>query len=214
MHRLGFEQNDVKRLVSLMKKNEAHLYVKSVWSHLASSEDPEEDSFTELQAARFEKYCSVIEEEIGYDFIKHLANSAAVLRLPHLQYNMVRLGIVLFGLDNTKVCQHELQVVARLRTTISQLRRVAACDTVGYGRKGKVECDSLIGVIRIGYADGFDRRLSNGVGFVWCKGVSCPVIGDVCMDMAMIDFTHINNVQEGDEVEVFGENIKLQEIAQ
>ncbi|MEP6846976.1 MAG: alanine racemase, partial [Panacibacter sp.] len=212
MHRLGFEQKDLPALLPLLKHNH-HIVVQSVFSHLAASEDPNEDDFTTQQSQLFEACCIQIREALGYAFMMHLSNSAAIFRRPQLQYNMVRLGIGLYGVDSSNAEQLSLQTVATLKTTIAQLRTVAAGDTIGYNRKGKVNRDSLIATIRIGYADGFSRRLGYGTGKVFINGREAPVIGTVAMDMTMINVTDIPNITEGDEVEIFGINIPVQQLA-
>jgi len=126
---------------------------------------------------------------------------------------MVRLGIGMYGVDSAYEHQLQLQTVCTLKTTIAQLRWIKAGDTVGYNRRGKVTKDELIATLRIGYADGVSRRLSNGVGNVWIKGKLAPIIGNVCMDMLMVVATGIEGIQEGDEAEIFGKNITVQDVA-
>ncbi|HWB26071.1 MAG TPA: bifunctional UDP-N-acetylmuramoyl-tripeptide:D-alanyl-D-alanine ligase/alanine racemase [Chitinophagaceae bacterium] len=212
MHRLGFEEQDMPALTALLVNN-PQLVVKSVFSHLAASEDSNQDAFTQRQADVLMQCCRQVENAIGYSFIRHISNSAAIFRNAHLQFDMVRLGIGLHGVDTAFEHQLQLQTVATLKTTIAQLRHVKAGDTVGYNRRGKVTRNSLIATIRIGYADGFDRRLSNGVGKVFINGDFVPVIGPVAMDMTMVDVTGITQIEEGDEVEVFGTNIPVQQVA-
>lgn len=212
MHRLGMEEKDMPALLPLLNHNQ-HMVVQTVFSHLAASEDPGEDDFTKHQAAVFESCCAQIEQVLGYGFIKHLSNSAAIFRNTTLQYDMVRLGIGLYGVDSANEHQLALQTVTTLKTTIAQIRKVKAGDTIGYNRRGKVVRDSLIATIRIGYADGYSRRLGNGAGKVFINGIMAPVTGSVCMDMTMIDITDIPNVEEADEVEIFGKNISVQQTA-
>ncbi len=212
MHRLGFEEGDIPQLISFLQ-NTNRLAVKSVLSHLAASEAHEEDKFTLHQYEVFARCCNQIEAALGYHFIRHIANSAAIFRHPNIQLDMVRLGIGMYGVDSANEHQLQLQTVCTLKTTIAQLRKVKKEDTVGYNRRGVLGRDSIIATIRIGYADGFSRRLSNGAGFVYLRGKKAPVVGAVCMDMTMVDVTDIDGVQEGDEVEVFGNNIPVQEVA-
>jgi len=213
MHRLGFEQKDLPALLPLLQHNH-FIAVQSVFSHLAASDDPNEDAFTLQQAEVFEDCCAQIHAALGYNFVMHLSNTAAIFRMPQLQYNMVRIGIGLYGIDSSNTNQLALQYVATLKTTIAQLRKVAAGDTISYNRKGKVERDSLIATIRIGYADGFNRRLGYGTGKVFINGYFAPVIGTVAMDMTMVDVTGIPTIEEGDEVEIFGKHISVQQVAQ
>jgi alanine racemase len=196
-----------------MIKNESTMAVKSVFSHLVASERAEHDGFTQHQVELFEEACKKMEQSLGYSFIKHIANSAAIFRKPQFQFDMVRLGIGLYGIDSADGNGLSLQTVTTLKSTIAQLRKVTAGDTVGYGRKGTVHRDSLIATVRIGYADGFGRELGNGKGSMYLKGNLAPVIGNVCMDMTMIDVTDIAGVKEGDEVEVFGKNLPVQQVA-
>ncbi|MFC4232191.1 bifunctional UDP-N-acetylmuramoyl-tripeptide:D-alanyl-D-alanine ligase/alanine racemase [Parasediminibacterium paludis] len=212
MNRLGFEVDDVEILAKQLVKQQTFV-VKTVFSHLVASESAEHDGFTQHQAILFNTACAVLEQQLPNRFIKHLANSSGIFRHPNLQYNMVRLGIGLYGVDSANGTELHLQPVATLKTTIAQIRTVKANDTVGYNRKGKVLRDSKIATIRIGYADGFNRQLGNGVGKVWLHHQLAPVIGNVCMDMVMIDVTDIVNVQEGDEVEVFGKHLPIQQVA-
>lgn len=213
MHRLGFEEKDMPALLPLLRDNN-RVVVQSVFSHLASSEDADDDAFTTQQAKAYERCCMQIKEALGYTFIMHLSNSAAIFRRPELQYNMVRLGIGLYGVDSSNAHQLSLQTVATLKTTIAQLRNVAAGDTIGYNRRGKTERASVIATIRIGYADGFRRHLGYGKGKVCIHGTEAPVIGTVAMDMTMIDVTDIPGVKAGDEVEIFGKHITVQQVAQ
>jgi alanine racemase len=213
MNRLGFEITDSMDLGNMIKKNQT-MAVKTVFSHLVASETAEHDGFTKQQVSLFEKACNTMEQELGYSFIKHIANSAAIFRRPEYQFDMVRLGIGLYGVDSANGNGLSLQTVTTLKSTIAQIRQVKAGDTVGYGRKGELHRDSLIATVRIGYADGFGRALGNGKGSMYLHGQLAPVIGNVCMDMTMIDVTDISGVKEGDEVEVFGKNLPVQALAQ
>ena len=212
MHRLGFEEKDMPALCELLRNNKT-LAVESVFSHLAASEDAAHDNFTLQQAAVFENCCRQLQQVIAYPFLKHIANTAAIARMPALQYDMVRLGIGLYGINSTKDNSLALHNVITLKTTVAQIKKVKAGDAVGYGRKGLMQRDSVIATIRIGYADGFDRRLSNGTGKVFINGMRAPVAGVIAMDMAMIDITDVPDVHVGDEAEIFGSNISVSEIA-
>ncbi len=213
MHRLGFEKKDLPALVALLEKHKNAITIKSVLSHLAASEDAEEDGFTAQQVAMFKEVCDQLQSVTKYRFLRHISNSAAILRHPDLQFDMVRLGIGLYGIESGGHADMALRPVGTLKTTIAQLRKVQSGETIGYNRKGKISRDSVIATIRIGYADGFSRRLSNGVGKVYIKGKMAPVIGTVCMDMTMVDVTDIPNLQEGDEVEIFGSNLSVSQLA-
>ncbi len=213
MNRLGFEIEDCtdlgRRIVT-----DLTMAVKTVFSHLVASENAEHDGFTQHQVHLFEKACAEMQHTLGYSFIKHIANSAAIFRKPEYQFDMVRLGIGLYGVDSADGKGLSLQTVATLRSTIAQIRKVKTGDTVGYGRKGQVHRDSLIATVRIGYADGYGREMGNGKGSMYIHGELAPVIGNVCMDMTMIDVTDIPGAKEGNEVEIFGKSLPVQEVAE
>jgi alanine racemase len=212
MNRLGFEVTDAIELAGSLKQNHT-MAVKTVFSHLVASESAEHDGFTQKQVSLFERACEQMQHVLGYSFAKHIANSAAIFRRPEYQFDMVRLGIGLYGVDSTKDPGITLRTVATLKSTIAQIRKVNAGDTVGYNRKGQVFRDSLIATVRIGYADGFGRELGNGKGNMYVNGRLAPVIGHVCMDMTMIDITDVPDVKEGDEVEIFGKHLTVQDMA-
>ncbi|HVK96311.1 MAG TPA: alanine racemase, partial [Flavisolibacter sp.] len=169
--------------------------------------------FTNEQFTTFTKAISIFERYVNYPFLKHIANSAAIVRHPQMQMSMVRLGIGLYGVEPVKNNLLDLKPVGSLRSTIAQLKKIRKGDSVSYNRSGIVNRDSVIGVVRIGYADGYSRRFSNGIGYMCIKGLHAPVIGSVCMDMTMIDVTDIQGLKEGDEVEVFGENLSIETVA-
>ena len=213
MNRLGFETVDAKVLGRLLQQNRT-MAVRSVFSHLVASESATHDGFTQQQVHLFEEACGDIQTELKYTFLKHIANSAAIFRNPQYQFDMVRLGIGLYGVDSADGNGLSLQTVITLKSTIAQIRMVKAGDTVGYGRKGEIHKNSRIATVRIGYADGYDRRLGNGTGKIYVKGKLAPVVGHVCMDMVMIDITDIPEAQEADEVEIFGRHLPVQQLAQ
>ena len=212
MHRLGFNIPEVNELTDLLRTNN-RIVVKSVFSHLASGGDAKDDAFTAAQADLFTQACMQLENSLGYNFVKHLSNSAATLRKRELQFDMVRLGIGLYGINSTHENKLPLRPVVTLKTTIAQLRKVKKEETVGYNRLGKLHADAVIATLRIGYADGLKRCLSNGMGKVFINGKAAPIIGSVAMDMTMVDVTDIADIQEDDEVEIFGNNIPVEEVA-
>jgi alanine racemase len=212
MNRLGFAAEDVPALGTHLKAS-PNIKVERVCSHLAASEDPAHDPYTAQQAAIFQQSVSMLGNVLPYPFLKHIANSAAIIRHPHLQFDMVRLGIGLYGVEIATE-KLDLLPVATLRATIAQLKHLHAGDTVSYNRRGIVKEDSLIATVRIGYADGYSRRLGNAVGRMWVNGHLAPVIGTVCMDMTMIDVTGIPGVREGDEVIVFGGPLPVEQVAE
>ncbi len=208
MHRLGFLPDEITSLCHILKDN--HLVqVKSVFSHLAASDEPEHDDYTHQQVETFVEVCKQIQSVLPYQFDRHILNSAGIERFPQYQFDMVRLGIGLYGINPFN--QNKLKVVGRLKTHIIQIKHIKKGNTIGYGRKGMANKDTTIAVIPIGYADGFTRRLS-GKGKVWLNGKYAPIIGNICMDMSMIDITNIQ-ASVGDEVEIFGEHISVDELA-
>ncbi|MBC8004186.1 MAG: alanine racemase, partial [Verrucomicrobia bacterium] len=211
MHRLGFDsQEKVARLIEKLTVQE-QMVVRSVFSHLAGADEAVHDEFTISQIRQFEKLSSMIAEKLPYKIFRHILNSAGIERFAQYQFEMVRLGIGLYGVS--ALGNSQINSISRLKTSISQIRLIKAGQTVGYGRKGVVTQDSQIAVLPIGYADGYDRRLSNGVGQVYVKEKVVPVIGNICMDMCMIDVTGLQ-VAVGDEVELMGEHIHVSDIAQ
>ena len=213
MNRLGFDAADIKKLGETINQTDS-FKIRSVFSHLAGSEDPAEDDFTLQQHAKFISASNELEKALGYSFIKHMANSAAIIRHPLLQMDMVRLGIGMYGVDAANTRSLELQAVATLKSTIAQIKHLKKGESVSYNRKGIVKRDSVIATIRIGYADGYSRLLGNGVGKMLINHQLVPVIGAVCMDMTMVDITGISDVNEGDEVIVFGSELSIQQIAE
>lgn len=213
MNRLGFAAGDTEKLADYLLSCPS-FRVETVFSHLAASEEKANDDFTLTQYSVFNKATTKLEGKLGYSFIKHIANSAAAVRHPDLQLDMVRLGIGLYGIDSAVSGSLNLQTVATLKSTVAQLKYLKKGDSVSYNRKGRVQSDALIATVRIGYADGFPRRLGNGIGKVMVRGKMVPVIGTVCMDMFMADVTDVPAVIEGDDVIIFGEPLPVQSVAE
>ncbi|ELR72837.1 Alanine racemase [Fulvivirga imtechensis AK7] len=211
MHRLGFEEGDIEQLVDILQQNK-NIDVRSIFSHLAGSDEATHNEFSERQAQKFDAMSTQVINGAAIDPLRHLLNSPGIIRFPAYHYDMVRLGIGLYGLEATNQQQDQLQSISRLKTIISQVKEVKKGETIGYGRRGVAENDMKLATIAIGYADGFSRAFSNGVGEVWLKGRRAPVIGNICMDMTMIDITGID-AREGDEVEIFGEHLTIMEVA-
>lgn len=210
MHRLGFESEDINFLIEKLK-NHPEIKVASIFSHLAGADEAIHDIFSEEQAAHFRKIADDISAAIGYKPIHHLLNSPGIMRLPQLQFDMVRLGVGLYGVNPTSDTAM-LKTVATLKTVISQIRTISKGETIGYGRRGKADCEVRIATIAIGYADGYTRAFSRGVGKVLVNGKMARVIGNVCMDMTMIDITGID-ASEGDEVVIFGDSLPIEDVA-
>ena len=213
MNRLGFAGNDIRRLADLLNTSPA-LRVQSVFTHLAASEDMAEDVFTLGQYKQFIESADLLQSLIGYPVIRHIANSAAVMRHSFLHLDMVRLGIGLYGVDSSASGKVALQTVATLKSTVAQIKQLKTGESVGYNRKAVMKKDATIATIRLGYADGYSRRLGNGIGKVVVRGKLAPVVGTVCMDMTMIDITDIPGVEEGDEVIVFGQQLPVEKVAE
>ncbi|MCB9355080.1 MAG: bifunctional UDP-N-acetylmuramoyl-tripeptide:D-alanyl-D-alanine ligase/alanine racemase [Lewinellaceae bacterium] len=211
MHRLGFDESDLPELLALLRAH-PELEVRSVFSHLSASDAAGHDDFTHRQAAAFHAAYEQIGATLGYAPLRHIVNSGGIARFPQYHYDMVRLGIGLYGVDAGEM-QGQLRVVNVLKATISQIRQVRAGETVGYNRNGPVGADARIATISIGYADGFLRLAGNGRYSVSVRGRQAPTIGNICMDMSMIDVTHIPEAAEGDEVTIFGEDPPVQVLA-
>jgi alanine racemase len=210
MKRLGFEPEEIDELIRALKQNNK-IEIKSIFSHLAASDEKEFDEFTQKQINLFKALSTKIMTELNSKPLLHLANSSGISRFRNAQFDMVRLGIGLYGFNEE--LNQQLEVVAQLKTKISQIKKVAKGESIGYGRKGKATKNITIATIAIGYADGFNRLLSNGVGEVYLCNKKAPVIGNICMDMSMLDITHIPEAKVGDAVEIFGEHISANEIA-
>jgi len=211
MRRLGFEPNDLGELIGILKSSNG-LYPVSVFTHLAGSDEERLREFTNSQIKTYNEMADTIEQKLGHTFLRHAVNSAGILRYPEYQMDMVRLGIGLYGVEASGQEQHHLQQVSTLKTTISQVKTIKAGESVGYGRNQYLDKDSRIGVIAIGYGDGYDRGFSKGNGKVLVGDKLVPTVGNVCMDMTMIDLTE-TNAEEGDEVIVFGEKLPVHELA-
>jgi alanine racemase len=208
MHRLGFEPDQADELTDILKQN-PNLSVRSVYSHLAASEDSLHDNFTREQATRFEFVRKKIVAALGYEPARHLLNTAGILRFPEYHFEMVRLGIGLYGIGSG---EEGTEQVVTLKTVISQIKTIREGETVGYGRRGKVSPGSRIATIAIGYADGFSRAFGNGQGKVLINGSLAPTVGNICMDMTMVDVTGIE-AAEGDEVIVYGKDLPPSKVA-
>ncbi|NVO31476.1 bifunctional UDP-N-acetylmuramoyl-tripeptide:D-alanyl-D-alanine ligase/alanine racemase [Hymenobacter lapidiphilus] len=214
MRRLGFGEEDVAELGALLHANAVLVPVASILTHLASADEAGHDGFSRGQLAAFGRLTAVLEHIIGYPVLKHALNTAGILRFPEAQFDMVRLGIGLYGVEASGQQPDALRPVSRLRTTVSQVKTLPAGYTVGYGRRGEATSyERRIATLAIGYADGYDRRFGNGVGEVLIRGQRAPIVGSVCMDMCMADVTDLPNVLTGDEAVVFGEGLPLPALA-
>ncbi len=209
MNRLGFDMHEIPVLAEILQEMPA-LKVQSIFSHLSASGQSEYLDFTQNQLNQFKAAAFQIEKSLGYSTIKHIANSGAILMHTQYHLNMVRLGIGLYGIGDLSF---GWETVIQLTTTISQIRKLPAGSYVGYNRAGVINKESVIATVRLGYADGYHRKLGKGKGSMWIKGKLAPIVGEVCMDMTMIDITSIDGVKEGDTVEVFGKHLSIFEVA-
>ncbi len=210
MHRLGFLPDEIPLLIERLRSQKG-LKVISVFSHLAASESWTFDEFTEKQIETLQSSASHIETGIGYSIYKHILNSAGIERFPEAQWDMVRLGIGLYGISASGL--KGLKNVSTLKTTILQIKDIPNQETVGYGRKESLDRDARIATVRIGDADGLDRKFGNRVGQVLINGKIAPIVGNVCMDLCMVDVTDID-AQEGDEVILFGNDLSVIDLAE
>ena len=209
LHRLGFSPDDIDDLAGFIAGQD-QVKVVSLFSHLAASDDPDHDDFTRRQASLLISAGERLREKLGYGFKLHLLNSSGISRFPEYQFDMVRMGIGLYGIGRYKGLN--LRPTGRFLTAVSQVRIVAAGEPVSYGCHGSCGHDREIAVIPVGYADGLRRELSDGRGSLFIRGRKVPIAGSICMDMCMADVTGLQ-VRAGDEVEVFGSNISIEEIA-
>jgi alanine racemase len=212
MHRLGFLPEEQETLISVLK-NAGRLEVKSLMTHLAAAEDPEQDPFSEKQLTVFHAFADQIELTLNIQPLRHALNTAGMLRHAPFSGSMVRLGIGLYGVDPSAKIQERLQQVSRLKTILSQVKSLQPGDTVGYGRVGVVNKATQVGTIAIGYADGIGRQFGNGKAAFWVNGKLAPTIGNICMDMCMIDLDGID-AKEGDDVILFGPELPLPKLCQ
>ena len=215
MHRLGFNGSDIERLTAFLSQDDCVLDVRSIFSHLACSEDAEMDDFTRSQISKFQDWSADLKRRMPYGdrIMCHILNSSGITRFPEAQMDMVRLGIGLYGISPEPEIQRQLSLVSKVKTRISQIKPIPAGESVGYNRKWVAERDSRLAIIPIGYADGLSRRLGYGNGQVTINGHHAPIIGSICMDMCFIDVTEVD-CQEGDEVVIFGDAELLQQMSQ
>jgi alanine racemase len=214
MKRLGFEQMDLEIAVQTIKEYPHLLKVASVFTHLAASENSTHDAFTESQFALFNKWSNYIEDELGYPVLKHCLNSAGIVRHGNQQHNMVRLGIGLYGVEPIPQKPIGLKFVSTLKTAILQIKEVRANDTVGYSRLGSLPNGGKIATVGIGYADGLHRSLGNGAAQMFICGQLASTVGNICMDLCMLDISHIPQAKVGDEVIVFGNQPTITQLAE
>jgi len=211
MHRLGFEKNDIDQLINRLKANN-QIYTTSIFTHLAASDNPRFDEFTHDQVAILNQVYEKLQAHCDHPILKHALNSAGISRFPEYQLDMVRLGIGLYGLSPSPEEERNLQNIGSLKTSITQIKHLKSGESVGYNRAYLCKEDKTIGIIPIGYADGLNRLLGDEKSTVLVQGIKVPIIGNVCMDMCMIDLSD-TTAQEGDEVIVFNTQQHIRELA-
>ena len=207
MKRLGINASQVPQFIEVLK-SQPELSLSGIYSHFAESDNTENTSFTNQQIRIFHEVCERVKKRVSEPFIRHISNSAGVYNFPSSQMDMVRLGLVVFGTASDHRVAEDLIPVIKWSSQVSQIKEVEIGDSVGYGRSFIAEKRMKIAIVPVGYADGFRRSLGNGKGFVFIHGHRCPTVGQVCMDMVMIDVSNLN-LQVGDTVEIIGENQSL-----
>jgi alanine racemase len=211
MHRLGFEAKDLDQLIEKLNKNK-NIRVRSVFSHLTSSDDPGQDDFSRKQIDEFFLMSKKITASMNHPVLLHILNSAGITRFPEAVFDMVRLGISLYGISEDNSVQEKLLHVGTLKSAISQIKHVRKGETIGYNRQWTTDKETVIATIPVGYADGLNRKLSNGKGSLIINKQPATIIGNICMDMCMADITGIE-AKEGDEVIIFGKEYPITKMA-
>ena len=213
MHRLGFTQEQLPKLIDLLKEQEV-ITPASVFTHLSVADEPAQDEYTLMQFDYFDTCSEMLQQAFGHQLMRHMLNSSGTVRFPERQYEMVRIGIGLYGIRTLFDGSEEaLMPVSALRSVIISIKEWPAGTTIGYGRHGVLERDSRIATVNIGYADGFDRHFGNGRVSMWVGGKLCPTVGNVCMDAVMIDVTGAP-CKVGDTVEIFGEHVPIEQLSE
>jgi len=211
MHRLGYLSNEIDALIDHITSNK-NVKVATIFSHLSGSDEAQFDDFTKLQISTFNKIANKIESAIGYKTIKHISNTAAALRFDQKDLEMVRLGIGLYGIDPSKLFDNLLEPVFTLKTHISQIKTINANESIGYSRKSISNSERKIAILALGYADGLNRALSNGIGGFYINNQYAPITGNICMDMCMVDVSKIE-CKTGDEAILFGKEHPIDTVA-
>lgn len=214
MHRLGFMAEDWDQLCDILVENEKQICVKSIFSHLSSSEDPEDDDYTHQQAQKLINGYDFIVKRIKYQPARHILNSSGIIRFPAYHFDLVRLGLGLYGIDSTGQFSNKLEKVHTLKATVVQIKNIKQSDSVGYNRKGKPAMDGRIAIINIGYADGLMRLAGNEKYTVKINGRDYPIIGNVCMDLTIIDIHQDSTIRIGDEAIIFGKDKPVEDLAE
>lgn len=213
MNRLGFLKEQLPELISILQSQDA-ITPASIFSHLSSADEPLQDQYTLQQFNYFEECCEILQKGFKHHILRHILNTTGIVRFPEYQFDMVRLGIGLNGIATVyDGSENELEPISSLHSVIISMKNLPAGTTIGYGRNGVLQRDSRIATIPIGYADGFARCFSNGKAHMWVNGTLCPTIGNICMDVCMIDVTDAY-CKVGDHVEIFGKHIPVEKLAE
>lgn len=213
MHRLGIPSHDIQAVIDILQTNR-QIAVRGIMSHLAASDDQNYDDFTDIQYDRFMTAADQIKKDLDINPILHIVNTGGIVRHPSYHLDMVRLGIGLFGFDSSQSVQSKLNHTISLLAKISQIKTVTHGETIGYSRNGQTDRETRIAILNLGYADGYARRFGNGRAKVFIKGQFFPTIGNICMDMIMVDITDGQQIIEGDTVELIGVHIPIWRLAQ
>ena len=212
MHRLGFTRDQLPELIAMLQEQDV-IKPASVFTHLAVADEPEQDAYTMAQFEYFDACSEELQQAFDFPIMRHVLNTSGIVRFPERQYDMVRIGIGLYGIRTLfDGSEDTLKPVSALRSIIISIKEWPAGTTVGYGRHGLLERDSRIATVNIGYADGFDRHFGNGRVSMWVGGKLCPTVGNVCMDAVMIDVTDVP-CKVGDTVEIFGEHVPVEQLS-
>jgi alanine racemase len=211
MRRLGFEPSEIKALLELCQA-QPEIYIKGVFSHFVESDQRENRDYSLSQISRFKEVIAEVKQQITHELLCHLANSEGIVNYPEAHFNMVRLGLGMFGLTNSRI-KDQLQPVLAWKSVVSQIKRVNKGESVSYSRSFIAVQDMKIAIIPLGYGDGYSRTLSNGIGALRIHGIWCPIVGLVCMDMIMVDVSTISDLKEGDEIVVFDDIESLESLA-
>lgn len=211
MHRLGFDEKEMPELLLILKAS-PFLKIESVFSHLAATDEAIHDDFTYQQIDKFKQLATTVSNEFNYHIDKHILNSNGIIRFNDAQFDMVRLGIGLYGVSSDATTQQKLLPASTLKSKIAQIKHISKGGTIGYNRKGIADEDLTIATIPVGYADGLSRKLGDKKWEMIVNGKNAPIIGNVCMDMVMIDVTNIT-CKEGDEAYIFSDENPITEMA-
>jgi alanine racemase len=210
MHRLGFDEAEINEMLKLVSSC-SQLKIASVFTHLAAAEDANEDEFSKSQIHKFNSICKIIDTQISYPYLKHLLNTAGIVRFPEVQFDMVRLGLGLYGFSPVPEVQPQLKSVINLSSVITQIKKIKKGESIGYNRTFIARENLQIAIVPVGYADGIPKELSYGIGTMLVHHKNCPIVGKICMDMTMIDVTHLD-VSIGDEVIIYDAENSLDNI--